>query len=148
MRFLDTNVIVRHLTGDDEEKAEACYQLLQRASRGEEILLTCEAIVAEVVYVLRSPRVGYHLTPDEIRARLVPILSLRGIRLPQKHVYINALNIFASAPTLDFEDALAIAHMQQQGVDDIFSYDRDFDSIAGIRRLEPPPADNGRIFKK
>ena len=54
MKFLDTNVIIRFLTRDDEEKAEACYQLLQRASRGVETLLTCEAIITEVVYVLSS----------------------------------------------------------------------------------------------
>ena len=54
MKFLDTNVILRYLTGDDPEKAEACYQLFQRVNSGEETLITCEAIIAEVVYVLRS----------------------------------------------------------------------------------------------
>ena len=34
MRFLDTNVILRYLTRDDEAKAEACYQLFQRVGRG------------------------------------------------------------------------------------------------------------------
>ncbi len=138
MRFLDTNVILRYLTRDDEVKAEACYQLLDRASRGEEILITCEAIVAEVVYVLSSRRAGYHLNRHEIAARLFPILSLRGLRLPQKHIYINALNIYASSPALDFEDALAIAHMQHQRITQIISYDKDFDQIPDIQRLEPP----------
>ena len=138
MRFLDTNVILRYLTRDDEEKAEACYQLFERASRGEEILVTCEAIVAEVVYVLSSRRAGYHLSRREIAARLFPILSLRGLRLPQKQLYINALNIYASSTALDFEDALAIAHMQHQGITEIISYDRDFDDITGIQRIEPP----------
>ncbi len=87
MKFLDTNVILRYLTRDDEAKAEACYRLFQRASRGEEELFTCEAIVTEVVYVLSSRRVLYRLSHEEIRARLAPILAIRGLRLPQKRVY-------------------------------------------------------------
>ena len=137
MRFLDTNVILRYLTRDDERKAEACYRLFQRLSRGEEELFTCEAIVTEVVYVLSSRRAPYRLSHEEIRARLVPILTLRGLRLPQKRVYIRALDIYASSPFLDFEDALAAAHMERQGVTEIVSYDRDFDMVAGVRRTEP-----------
>lgn len=138
MRFLDTNVILRYLTRDDELKAQSCYQLFVRASRGEEILITCEAIIAEVVYVLSSRRAGYHLNRREIAARLFPILSLRGLRLPQKQLYFNALNIYASSPALDFEDALAIAHMQYQGITEIISYDSDFNNVIDIQRLEPP----------
>ena len=52
MRFLDTNVILRYLTKDDEAKAEASYRLFQRVKRGDEEVLTCEAVVSEVVYVL------------------------------------------------------------------------------------------------
>ena len=142
MRFLDTNVVLRYLTRDDEVKAETCYQLFERASRGEEILVTCEAIVAEVVYVLSSRRAGYHLDRRDIAARLFPILSLRGLRLPQKQLYINALNIYASSPFLDFEDALAIAHMQHQSITEIISFDKDFDHVTEIQRLEPQPTTN------
>ena len=137
MRFLDTNVILRYLTRDDEAKAEACYRLFQRASRGEEELLTCEAIVTEVVYVLSSRRSPYKLSRAEIRERLVPILTISGLRLPQKPVYIEALDIYVSLPSLDFEDALAVAHMNRMGVEEIVSYDRDFDRVAGIQRVEP-----------
>lgn len=137
MRFLDTNVILRFLTKDDEEKAQASFELFRRVSLGEEELFTCEAIVAEVVFVLVSRRGPYRLTHEEIRDRLVPILTLRGLRLPQKRIYLAALDLFASASFLDFEDALAIAHMQRQGIGEIVSYDRDFDRISGVQRVEP-----------
>ncbi len=140
MRFLDTNVILRYLTRDDEAKAEACYQLFQRVGRGEDELFTCEAIVTEVVYVLSSRRAPYRLNHEEIRARLLPILTLPGLKLPQKRVYINALDLYASSPHLDFEDALAVAHMEQQGITEIVSYDQDFDLVSGLRRIEPSPA--------
>lgn len=137
MKFLDTNVIIRYLTRDDEQKAEACYQLLQRASTGDETLLTSETVIAEVTYVLSSNRAPYRLSHNEIRTRLLPILMLRGLRLPQKQICIKALDIYASFPTLDFEDALSVAHMQQQSITQIISYDKDFDQIPNIQRQEP-----------
>ena len=137
MRFLDTNVILRYLTRDDEAKAEACYRMFQRVRRGEEVLITCEAIITEVVYVLSSKRAPYRLNHQEIRDRLSPILTLRGLRLPNKSIYIRALDIYASSPALDFEDTLAVAHMERRGVTEILSYDRDFDSVAGFQRVEP-----------
>lgn len=137
MRFLDTNVVLRYLTRDDEAKAEACYRLFQRVQSGEEELYTCEAIVTEVVYVLSSSRAPYRLSHEEIRSRLVPILTLRGLRLPQKRIYLQALDLYATFPFLDFEDALAAAHMERRGITKIVSYDKDFDRLPGVGRVEP-----------
>ena len=137
MRFLDANVILRYLTRDDEAKAEACYELFQQVQRGDAELATCEAIVAEVIYVLSSPRLTYRLSHEEIRARLLPILTLRGLKLPQKRICLEALDIYASSPSVDFEDALAAAHMAQRGIAEILSYDRDFDRVPGVHRIEP-----------
>jgi len=137
VKFLDTNVIIRYLTRDDEAKAAACYRLFERVERGEEELFTSESIVCEVVYVLSSQRAGYGLSHEDIRARLVPILTLRGLRLPQKRVYVRALDLYAWSPFLDFEDAVAVAHMEHEGMTEVVSYDRDFDRIANLTRVEP-----------
>ena len=137
MRFLDANVILRYLTRDDKTKAKACYELFRRVQHGEVEIVTCEAIVAEVIYVLSSPRLPYRLSHGQIRERLLPLLTLRGLRLPQKRVVLEALDIYASSRSVDFEDALAAAHMEQRGITEIFSYDRDFDRVPGVRRVEP-----------
>lgn len=47
------------------------------------------------------------------------------------------LDIYSSYPFLDFEDALAIAHMERQGIKELWSYDRDFDRIPEVKRVEP-----------
>lgn len=135
MKFLDTNVILRYLTCDDPQKAEACYELFQKAKQGKVELMTCEAVIAEVVYVLSSPSV-YNLSREEIRSLLLPIINLKGLRLPQKRLYVRALDIYASQ-NVDFEDALSIAHMEKRKIKEIYSYDTDFDKLEGIRRLEP-----------
>lgn len=137
MRFLDTNIILRYLTRDDEAKAQACFELFQRVKTGSEEVLVSEAIITEVAYVLSSKRGPYRLSHEEVRSRLAPIISLRGLRLPQKRLYLRALERYASSPSLDIEDALAIAHMERQGIREILSYDTDFDGIVGLKRVEP-----------
>ncbi len=137
MRFLDTNIFIRYITGDDEDKAEACYELFQRVQRGEEEFVTSESVVAEIAFVLSSRRGAYQLDHEEIRSRLLPILSLRGLRLPQKGVCLSALNLYGNSPFLDFEDALSLAHMERNGITEIVSYDRDFDRVPAVQRIEP-----------
>ena len=56
MRYLDTNIIIRYLTRDDETKAAACYQLFERVSNGSEELTTSVATIVEATYVLSSRR--------------------------------------------------------------------------------------------
>lgn len=136
MKFLDTNVFIRFLAADDEKKSEACLRLFQKVRSGEERVTTSEAIVAEVVYVLSSPSL-YSLAHDEVAARLRPLLSLRGLRLPHKRTYQRALDLYAAHRFLDFEDALAVAHMEREGISEIVTYDKDFDRVAGIKRVEP-----------
>ncbi len=137
MRFLDTNIILRYLTRDDEVKAQACFELFQRLKQGQETVFTCEAVVTEVAYVLCSSRAPYRLSHEEIRTRLSPIIALRGLKLPHKRVYQRALDIWATSQFLDFEDALIVAHMEEQGIGDLLSYDTDFDRVSGITRTEP-----------
>ncbi len=136
MKFLDTNVILRYLTRDDPVKAQACFELLQRVKTGEEVLTTCEAVIAEVVYVLSSTK-QYKLARDDVRARLVPILSLKGLHLPFQRVYLQALDLYVEYPRLDFEDALLIAHMARRKVREIISYDEDFDRVPNVVRVTP-----------
>ena len=135
MMFLDANILLRYLTRDDPGKAQRCLELLQAADRGEVQLTTSESVIAEVVYVLSSPRL-YNLPPERIRSLLLPILHLRGLRLPSRRLFRRALRIFADHG-IDFEDALTVAHMERRGIQDILSYDRHFDDIEGITRREP-----------
>src|SRR5579862_1560231 len=134
MRFIDTNIFLRYLTRDDPVKAAASYNLFQRLQSGAEQAITSEAILTEVVNVL-SARSHYGLQPTKIPARLSPILNLSGMRLQHKRTYLRALDLYATYPRLDFEDVLIIAHMERQGITELYSYDTDFDGIPGVTRL-------------
>jgi len=133
--FIDTDVIIRFLTGDDSEKQAAATALFEQVEQG---LLTIQApdtVIADAVYVLSSHRL-YHLARSDVQQMLAAL-----VRLPQFHVQnrlsvLQALDLYAST-RLDFGDALIIASMQQQGSQVLYSYDTDFDRIEGITRREP-----------
>lgn len=136
MKFLDTNVFLRFLDADGSARAEACRALLLKLDAGEDEATTSESVIAEVAYVLGA-KAHYGLRAHEIAARLRPILMVRGLNVPNKRTFLHALDVWMENPRLDFEDALAVAHMRRQGIDELVGYDRGFDRVPGVRRTEP-----------
>lgn len=134
-QFVDTNIFLRYLTRDDPEKADACFRLLEKAKNSEVVLTTSESVIAEVVFVLASPRL-YALSRSEVRARLYPILALDGLRLLDRRKYFRALDLYAGY-SIDFEDALTVAGMEHSQIGELYSYDQDFDRLESVKRLEP-----------
>ena len=135
MPFIDANVFIRYLTRDDPQKADACFALFQRAKRNEIVLVTTESVIVEVVYVLSSKQL-YDLPRCTIRDLLYPLLSLPGLKLAQRKTYLWALDVYAGY-NVDFEDALIVAQLERQKETELYSYDRDFDQVPGITRIEP-----------
>lgn len=140
MRPLDANIFLRALVQPTTPQGHARHQasaaLFRRAARGSELVTTCEAVLAEVLYVLTSPR-QYGLSHQDASARVRPLLRLRGLHLPHKRSYLRALDLFDAHPHLDFEDAVQVAHLERSGQQELYSYDTDFDAVSGVRRLEP-----------
>ena len=134
-RFLDTNILLRHLTRDDEEKAEACRSLLLLVEQGQEVVVTSDLVIWETVFVLQSPR-QYGLPRDRIRQLLEPLINLRGLRLTRKGIYKRVFDLYC-AKGISFADAYNAAYMEARGLNEVYSYDTDFDRIEGISRVEP-----------
>jgi len=133
--FLDANVILRYLLRDDEIKAQRCLELLEKAERREITLRTTDLVIAELVWVLESP-VTYNLPRERIRELLLPIILLRGLKLPGKKLYRQIFDLYVDQG-IDFIDAYDAVHMEKRGLTRIYSYDSDFDRIADISRVEP-----------
>jgi predicted nucleic acid-binding protein len=132
--FVDTNIFIRYLTRDDQEKYKDCLYLFQRAERNEIELTTSSEIVSEVVFVLSSKI--YKLPRPFIQSALSKLLGLPGFRLPERSIYLRALSLFATY-SIDYEDCMTVARMEQQGIVSIYSYDRDFDRFSYLARQEP-----------
>ena len=135
MRFLDTNILLRHLTQDDEEKARACRSLLLLVEQGQEIVVTSDLVIWEAVFVLQSSR-HYGLPRHRIRQLLEPLINLRGLRLPRKALYTRAFDLYCRS-NISFADAYNAAYMEARGLTEVYSYDTDFDRVEGLLRVEP-----------
>ncbi len=67
------------------------------------------------------------------------ILNLRGLKLEHKNIFEKALELYAeeSMHRISFADIFNFCFMEQNGIQEIFSFDEDFDRLEGIRRKEP-----------
>jgi predicted nucleic acid-binding protein len=143
--FLDANYFLRALvqptTPESEAMARRAMALFRAVERGEAEVTSSEAVLAEVAFVLASPR-HYHLSPDEIRDRLRPILALPHLKLPRgsKRRCLRALDLWATYPRLGFVDALTAAAVEQAGMT-LATFDTDFDALPGIVRYQPASQD-------
>ena len=135
VRFLDTNILLQHLVREDEQRSVGCRELLRRLERNEEVTITTDIVIFEAVYILQSPR-HYGLSPARIRHLLEPLIALRGLRLPRKSLFARVFDLYCDRG-VSFADAYHAAYMEARGIDEVYSYDTDFDRIAGISRVEP-----------
>jgi len=133
MRFVDTNILLRYCVADDASKSTAVLELLERVERNEEKILVSPLVIFETIFTLQS---FYRVPRKRIRELLLPILSLRGLRLSHQTVFASALELFTRR-SISFADAFNACFMKEHGLKEIYSYDSDFDTIEGIERVVP-----------
>ena len=131
--FVDTNVILRFLTGDPPELAARARSLFESVDRGEVALVIDEIVLAEAVWVLES---FYSYPGEQVSRVLQQLLTHQGLLADNKAGLLAALALYGTKH-IDFSDALVAVHMGQQGVKDLFSFDHHFDRLPGIARQEP-----------
>jgi predicted nucleic acid-binding protein len=133
--FVDTDVLIRLVTGDGPQKQAEARVLFKKVETGDLTLLARETVIADAVFVLSSRQL-YHLPREEIRDLLTPILRLPDFKIHCRRTVVRALDIYAST-NLDFGDAFIVASMQALGSNLLYSYDRDSDRIQGVTRRSP-----------
>ena len=130
--LLDTNVIIRFLTGDHPTHSPRSRNLFARAAAGEVSLVLTDLALAETAWVLES---FYSLDRAAIAAALKGVVESSGIVVPNKAILLSALQNFAQTD-VNFVDAYHAAVATAESIS-IASFDRDLDQFAGIKRIEP-----------
>jgi predicted nucleic-acid-binding protein len=127
--FVDTNILVRHLTGDPEGQARRASAFLAEA---DELLLT-DLVAAEVVYVLES---FYEVERQRVAELLRAIIGFRSIEVLDAPLLFRALEIY-EVDRIDFADAYLVASAETSGVGAVASFDRSIDRVGTVQRVEP-----------
>lgn len=133
--YIDTDVIIRLLTGDDPQKRKAATALFEKVAQDDLVLSAPDTVIADAVYVLSSLNL-YHLPRTEIRDLLVSLLRYPSFKVENKQSVIKALDFYADL-NIDFGDALVAVLTQQSPEKIIYSYDHDFNKIKDVVRKEP-----------
>ena len=124
--FLDSNILLRYLLGDAEAPK------IKKILNGEDILVVSDIVVAEVIWTLGR---FYKWPKEKITQFLFVLLKGKNIEF-NENIIFPVLSTFLKY-NIRYTDAYISVVMKQSKVKDIYSFDRDFDKIQGVNRIEP-----------
>jgi len=127
--FVDTNVLIRHLTGDPPGLAARASGAL---AGGERLLLT-DLVLAECVYVLES---YYEVKRANVAELMRSAIALPAIEAIDPTTLLRALEVY-EFDRGDFAEAYLVAQAEATGVNEVLSFDRSIDKIETVTRREP-----------
>lgn len=127
--FVDTNVLVRHLTGDPPDMARAATEYLRTET---ELLLT-DVVAAEVVYVLES---FYEAPRGQVAQALRSLVAFDSVVCVDPALLLRAIEVY-EVQRIDFAEAYLVACAESTGVAHVASFDRSLDRVATVERIEP-----------
>ena len=127
--FVDTNILIRHLTGDPPDQAASASAFLASADE----LLLPDLVVAEVVYVLES---FYEVERERVAELVRAIIGFPAVLVTDASLLLRALEVY-EVHGIDFAEAYLIASAEVSGVGAVASFDRSNDRVPTIQRIEP-----------
>ncbi|MCU0314388.1 MAG: PIN domain-containing protein [Solirubrobacteraceae bacterium] len=128
-QVLDTNVVVRHLTGDPPAQARRATAALREA---EDLLLT-DVVLSECLYVLEGV---YEVPRARAAAQMRALLALPAVRAPDATLLHRALDLYDATPRLDWPDAHCAAVAEREHAA-LLSFDRGYDALPWLERDAP-----------
>jgi uncharacterized protein len=131
--FVDTNIFLRHLRGDHADFSPRATALLQRIEQGFLKVRTADTVIFETVFTLER---RYKQSKEAIRGTFLPLIELPGIELPGKRRFRQVFAYYIDQ-NISFADAYHVVLMKSLHLTQIISFDRDFDRISAIKRVEP-----------
>jgi uncharacterized protein len=131
--FIDTNIFLRHLRQDHPDFSARATAYLTRVENKEFKVRTADTVVFETVYTLQR---AYRQAKADIRDAFLPLIELPGIVLPGKRRFRKVFTYYVDA-NISFADAYHTVLMEGLKLREVVSFDREFDRISTIRRIEP-----------
>jgi predicted nucleic acid-binding protein len=120
------------LAGPDHALHDPALEVFRRVADGALGLIVTPIVVAELVYVTRSL---FAWTRRSTTERLGSLLEADGLTVTEGTVIVRALQLYREHSRLDFADAYLAAMALELGPAAVTSFDSDFDTVKGIRRI-------------
>jgi predicted nucleic acid-binding protein len=125
-RWIDTNVFLRYL-----EKTDSAVNFMEKVRNGGEYYNVPSVVINEIAWVLESL---YRLEKSQVIDYLTRLLAVNKFKIIYKGDWQSALNRWKLS-SIKLTDWYIWSYMLDG--DEIVSYDKHFDKMPGIKRIEP-----------
>ncbi len=132
-KFIDTNIFLRYLTKDDSLKYDKCKRIFKKTTEGKLDIATSGMVIAELVWTLLS---HYKVSKADVIEKISIIVGTENLFIPDKNIIVDALVLYGRK-NIDYIDAYNAVFMKKNDLDEVYSYDTDFDKIEDVKREEP-----------
>jgi len=120
MKALDTNVLIRFLTKDDEQQAETIYRLFKKAESGKEEFWVSLLVVLETLWVMESV---YEISRQEILDAISELLLMPILKFEATSA-IQDLVASGRESDLDLSDILIAHSAKFSGCECVLTFDK------------------------
>ncbi len=131
MIALDTNVLVRLVTRDDEAQAQRAKAMFDMHSAEDGGLFVADIVLVELCWTLAR---SYALARDDIARTVRALLDNASIALESPATVKQAL-VYFEAGSADFPDCLIVAKAGHLGCSHTFSFDKRMGLLPGVQIL-------------
>jgi len=126
MRAVDTNVLVRLATRDDEKQVAAAEAFVAKGA------WVSHLVLAEATWVLSAV---YELDATAIATAIEMFLNHKDLTLQDLDVVAVALGHFRKKPSLGFSDCLVLEVARKAGHVPLGTFDRELGKLDGAQKL-------------
>jgi predicted nucleic-acid-binding protein len=126
MRAVDTNVLVRLMTRDDEKQVAAAEAFVANGA------WVPYLAIAEATWVLASV---YDRDPEAVATAVDMLLSHAHLSVQDAEAVVAAVAQFRQYPKVGFSDCLMLEIARKAGHTPLGTFDRDLGRIDGAKRL-------------
>lgn len=126
MRAVDTNVLVRLITRDDEAQLRSAEAFV---SKGAWISLL---VLAELTWVLSA---AYEVEHGDIATAVEMLLNHETLTVQDPEVASAALEQYRRRPALGYSDCLVLEIARKAGHTPLGTFDKSLGKIAGAERI-------------
>jgi predicted nucleic-acid-binding protein len=126
MRAVDTNVLVRLVTRDDDEQVASAEAFVEKGA------WVSQLVLAEMTWVLSA---AYDLEHSEIATAIDMLLNHASLTLQDSDVIAAALANYRKKPALGFSDCLVLEIARKAGHTPLGTFDKKLSKLDGTEHL-------------
>ena len=130
--LIDANILLEVLL--EQNKAVECKDILKKIKEGTKSATISTFTIDSIILIMERNEMGV----NELSIFLNSLLNYKGLEIYQTTIEdrLNALDLIQEFQ-LDYEDSITLQSALSNEIEEILSFDKHFDSVKSIKRIEP-----------